>query len=1010
MIPKVLKIKGLYSYQKETEIDFSELSADGIFGIFGNVGSGKSSILEAISYVLYGEIERLNKRDSVMYNMMNLRSDSTFISFEFEHLDDVYRFEFQSKRNSKNREDVKAYQDGRKAFKFNQGQWETLASADAAKILGLSYEHFKRIVVIPQGKFQEFLMLSHADRTKMLAELFPLDQYDLGGKTKLLQDEIKAKLNEMKGGLSTLEELSPEIGKELFSVKKQLGEDLKEVILTKKAAAFLVEKGKESTNLQKDKLALEQTLQTKGIGLKSLEEKQPQFDQFSRVFNRINADFIRFGEIKKQQEELKKALVLKQKRGQERSQLLQEIADKRKSIFRLFSQEELPQLALDLGKLKEKLGLSKTIAALESRLTAEGKEIQKMHLATEGWKKEEKELLEQKELLEGKVSKSGELQKNLALLDSKALLEKSGLALVEKKKEQHERLEALKKHKEKALRRLQEEAGVSLKIATTVKELVAAIHELEAEGLKQVNQLDQELKGLNEQGVLHAFAHQLKDGESCPLCGSGEHPKKFNAADVNTAILSKMEALKTGQKKRDLCKETRMELQGLAESFRLALKDVNELEQALEENQKEIKEKIDKHPEFNFTVNPATIRSEIGGLKGLEEKLALIKGKLQTIAKNREGSSLENLLREQAVISERKIQNAHRFAALDSEIKGSKIQLDWEDGIAKGQAFISEYQEKEVQLSDQVKEIKTQVDQDLQSLKVMEDKVLFFVAGFSQVQKDEGLNALEELEQILKSGPSWENFKSELEAIKTSVQDIRERMRILIEKIGEKPCSEKDLAEAMVKFAKLEEKERDLNAKVGANQAKIEMFNRDMDKRTKLLKSLKKEEIRWETVSVFVKLFKGKGFTKFVSQFYLKQLCAMANKRFQGFTQNQLSLEIDEETNFVIRDFLNGGETRSIKTLSGGQTFQAALCLALGLSEQIQLSQGVKQGFFFMDEGFGSLDKESLSAVFESLKELRKENRTVGVISHVEDLKMEIDRYLEVRKTEKDGSIITMSC
>ncbi|MGI9543593.1 MAG: SbcC/MukB-like Walker B domain-containing protein, partial [Cyclobacteriaceae bacterium] len=96
-------------------------------------------------------------------------------------------------------------------------------------------------------------------------------------------------------------------------------------------------------------------------------------------------------------------------------------------------------------------------------------------------------------------------------------------------------------------------------------------------------------------------------------------------------------------------------------------------------------------------------------------------------------------------------------------------------------------------------------------------------------------------------------------------------------------------------------------------------------------------------------------------------------------------------------------------TLSGGQTFQAALCLALALAENVKSLNQSEQSFFFLDEGFGSLDKASLSVVFETLKALRKENRIVGLISHVEELQQEVDIYLQVNHNKERGSLVSYS-
>src|SRR5690606_16371970 len=142
---------------------------------------------------------------------------------------------------------------------------------------------------------------------------------------------------------------------------------------------------------------------------------------------------------------------------------------------------------------------------------------------------------------------------------------------------------------------------------------------------------------------------------------------------------------------------------------------------------------------------------------------------------------------------------------------------------------------------------------------------------------------------------------------------------------------------------------------------------------------------------------------------YLQQLCEAANKRFYKLTQQQLRLEVTDKNEFQVRDYLNDGKTRLAKTLSGGQTFQASLSLALALAESVQQQNRSKQNFFFLDEGFGSLDRESLAVAFDTLKTLRNENRIVGVISHVEELQQEIDVYLKVKNDPFTGTQISGS-
>jgi len=155
-------------------------------------------------------------------------------------------------------------------------------------------------------------------------------------------------------------------------------------------------------------------------------------------------------------------------------------------------------------------------------------------------------------------------------------------------------------------------------------------------------------------------------------------------------------------------------------------------------------------------------------------------------------------------------------------------------------------------------------------------------------------------------------------------------------------------------------------------------------------------------------LFKAAGFVQYVSSVYLRHLCTVANRRFQRMTRNQLRLQMNDNNDFEIIDYLNEGRSRSLKTLSGGQMFQASLSLALALAESVQSMALSDKTFFFIDEGFGTQDAESVNIIFETLLHLNKENKIVGIISHVEELKERIPQSLTIINDSEKGSLIKM--
>ena len=209
MLPVKLTLEGIYSYRERQIIDFTRLTEARLFGIFGPVGSGKSTILEAIIYVVYGTIDRLN--NDVKYNLMNLQSDRLFVDFEFRAGEDerLYRATVECRRNKKRFAEVTSPK-----FSYHvwmDGEWLPCTREEVVKTIGLTAQNFKRVVIIPQGKFQEFLMLRDKERTDMMMELFgELRRYDLGGQVAYLESETMQRVINLKGQLTGLGEVSEE--------------------------------------------------------------------------------------------------------------------------------------------------------------------------------------------------------------------------------------------------------------------------------------------------------------------------------------------------------------------------------------------------------------------------------------------------------------------------------------------------------------------------------------------------------------------------------------------------------------------------------------------------------------------------------------------------------------------------------------------------------------------------------------------------------------------------------
>jgi len=189
--------------------------------------------------------------------------------------------------------------------------------------------------------------------------------------------------------------------------------------------------------------------------------------------------------------------------------------------------------------------------------------------------------------------------------------------------------------------------------------------------------------------------------------------------------------------------------------------------------------------------------------------------------------------------------------------------------------------------------------------------------------------------------------------------------------------------------------------------SELERITEALVSKKELLKSVAALSTRQEHIKLLENIFRGQGFVQYISSIYLQQLCQHANERFHRMTRGQLSLQIGENNEFEIIDYLNEGKSRSVKTLSGGQAFQVSLSLALALAESVQSEASADKNFFFIDEGFGTQDTESVNIVFETMANLLKDNRIVGIISHVEELKERIPMSLTITNDPEKGSLIS---
>jgi exonuclease SbcC len=411
MIPRYLKIKGLYSYQSEQEIHFDALTDASLFGIFGSVGSGKSSILEAITFALYGDTERLNRSgDDRTYNMMNLRSDELLIDFECVagKSAELYRFTVKGKRNSKNFKEVKTFE--RKAYKWVDEAWVPLPDEEnAEQIIGLSYDNFRRTIIIPQGRFQEFIELKDAERTRMMKELFQLEKYDLSRKVGTLSKQNDLELSSLDGQLISLGEVTPEMVTAEDIKREEIRQQIKAV------SVELTEQTELENQFQKLKQVAEK-LQLLVSQIASLEAHKPEMElreETLRVFELCSLHFKSLLDRKKSSQAAIERDHVTYSKNVQRSNELETLLLQQREILsavqpRYEKREELLDTAEELEKVIQIIGNKTVLEKNRGALTRGELMLAEKETAITLLKKQKQEKDEENEKEEGRsVGRAG---------------------------------------------------------------------------------------------------------------------------------------------------------------------------------------------------------------------------------------------------------------------------------------------------------------------------------------------------------------------------------------------------------------------------------------------------------------------------------------------------------------------------------------------------------------------------------------------------------------------------
>lgn len=882
MKPLVVRFQAFGPYKNEQVIDFEQLSKQGLFLICGETGSGKTTILDAITFALYGKSSG-GMRDQLEF-MRCKQSEwgiDTFVCYDFELQDKVYRFErrLECKKVKLSASQNVYVKNADDVFEpMFENCKEKDINAKAKELLGLDYDQFRQVIILPQGQFEKLLTSNSDEKEKILVSIFGVDKWQ----------KIANNLYEMAAAKRNV----------LLKVKEEM-----QLRLQDEACQNL-----EEFVSQID--ALKQTIQ-----LKEEKFQAADFDGQKQIFEQE----LEFGKKYQKLHELEQKLTELDAKKEffEEKQLQVKLAEEAEGLR--LHMNALEESKKNLKKRESNLEELIKLVLVAKQRVAEAEEQLAHHMENrekvEMWQAQAVRLEERKPYYQSLV------EKGKAVSDARNKYD--GLVKIFAKSEQDVKTANL---------RLQQVS----------------------ESYKEVRDCYTMLSDAFLGGITGNLAANLRENEPCPVCGSKEHPRK---AALPTRVVSEAEVK---------AKEAEMH------------RKFSEIEmcQGLCRKAQAVKEEQEKQ------------------LSSYESQLKVVTNELETAKKNLiKGVDSMDVL--EKAIKER--------IHLVKDFQQKQVKLE-QELLAKKNTLSGSEAKKNVAMEE-----KTAAEKDVENAKelwITELSKTDFV-DLEHVQR-----ALLAPEKVSMMREAYANYKAEVKHVSAEIA----RMHMDLEGKPEPDihiCQEKLKEIAAAKECYISE----MTGNKLALSQKIEKYNK--------LKEMSAEyETSWSQVETDWALAKnlrgdtGIGLQRYVLGVMFSSVIAAANQmlekvhggRYRLFRSDEKSQGSNKKgLELKVFDSFSkeGDEGRSVKTLSGGEKFLVSLALSIGMSTIAQRS-GTHLDAMFVDEGFGSLDQNSIEDALGVLASIQKANGTVGIISHVQVLQDNIPTKLEIKKT-KQGSHIVMN-
>lgn len=1020
MKPISLTIEAFGPYRDSVTLDFNELQNHSMFLISGPTGAGKTSILDAMVYALYGEPSgEVRKTDAIRSDFAEPQH-MTRVDFSFAIGEAQYRVERLPKQlvAKKRGTGMREQNASATVYEMKDGEWTVIATSATAirdtiqRIIGFRKDQFLQVVLLPQGEFRKLLVASTSEREELLHTLFRTELY------RRLQDALKSAYDEAKSGIeenitkqSALLQSIPHDEEIPVLTIEHVREILKDrephrdtLVVERDKAVDVVEQ----FNALRNEWALYNQVQQSFIEarnkldlVKEREEERSSLSEKVQFLTSLTPTYELYKQFSDKQSVLKNLETALSDATKSVEVATQQESKCTEAYEVLASQAETMQAKrTTLAQLQQQSEKFDELALLNQELTT-----LKSKLETQDREKSEAKLQAQHKLVADLEAELVEVRKQFQV-NSKAL---ESIPHIQEQLSQLQRYSELLAEKQKAQNDIDAKEGALATLDESVKNSTVRLERLEH---------------LMAEGRAFELVHLVVDNEPCPVCGSTEHPQLASKPELYPT----KEEVEEARAVRDGALQKRASEIGQKETLSVRL---HELDEQVKDQVSKLKSHIADFSEDTFDSTQQDLSSQMNRLTALRkdtEQLSevitknehdLIEGK-DKLAKLETGhNELLNNLHDVAV----------QISSVQAKIDGlSKIlpttDLDtWHKQIESLETEINTYEE-------QLKACKSSLDAAKEQLNAKRGRLEIL---FAQVQ-----------EETKNLDGFYQEYVKSLQSISVSEDDFIDALgdykaldafRTELHALDEAFSTAQAVYDAALKHAQ--------SVIEPSDTVSDEVYDTAVEKRDNLVGSLAawdKETKHIETtlasleelekamgeareeVTFLSRLndlanggeqgFKNVTFERYVLGAILDEVVYAANLRLQTMSRNRYSLERSDYTgggrgkqglDLAVMDAFTG-QSRPANTLSGGETFLASMALALGLADVIQsYAGGIHMDTMFIDEGFGTLDPDTLELAMETLVKLQSSGRLIGMISHVPELKTRIPAHLEVTRGD-DGS------